>query len=95
MRKYECLYIIAPDLTDDAREALINKFSDFVVKAGGTVDSIEKIGLKKLTYPIKFKKDGYYVLMNYTSEGNVPKDMEKLMGITNGMLRCLSILKNN
>lgn len=94
MRKYECMYIIAPDVAEDAREALIAKFSDYVTKNGGSVESVEKIGLKKLAYEIKFKKEGFYVLMNYTAEINVPKDMEKLMNITTGILRSMSIVKN-
>ncbi len=94
MKKYECMYIIAPDIQEEAREALIAKFSDYIVKNGGSVDSIEKVGLKKLAYTIKFKKEGFYVLMNYSAPGNVPKDMEKLMNITAGILRSMSLAKN-
>ena len=93
MRKYECLYIIAPDVVDEAREEVIQKFSDYVVKNGGKVESISKVGLKKLAYPIKFKKEGFYVLMNYEAEGNLPKEMEKLMNITESVLRSMSIAK--
>ena len=93
MKKYECLYIIAPDVVDEAREDVIQKFSDYVVKNGGKVESISKVGLKKLAYPIKFKKEGFYVLMNYEAEGNLPKEMEKLMNITESVLRSMSIAK--
>ena len=93
MKKYECLYIIAPDVAEEAREALITKFSDLVVKNGGTVEGVDKWGLKKLAYPIKFKKEGFYVLMNYTANGTFPKDMEKLMNITTGILRSMSVAK--
>ena len=93
MKKYECLYISAPDVVDEAREEVIQKFSDYVVKNGGKVESISKVGLKKLAYPIKFKKEGFYVLMNYEAEGNLPKEMEKLMNITESVLRSMSIAK--
>lgn len=93
MKKYECLYIIAPDVVDEAREEVIQKFSDYVVKNGGKVESVSKVGLKKLAYPIKFKKEGFYVLMNYEAEGNLPKEMEKLMNITESVLRSMSIAK--
>ena len=93
MKKYECLYIIAPDVVDEAREEVIQKFSDYVVKNGGKVESVSKVGLKKLAYPIKFKKEGFYVLMNYAAEGNLPKEMEKLMNITESVLRSMSIAK--
>jgi small subunit ribosomal protein S6 len=93
MRKYECLYIISPEVADDAREAVIAKFSDFITKNGGKVESVSKIGLKKLAYPIKFKREGFYVLMDYEAEGNLPKEMEKLMNITESILRSMSIAK--
>ncbi|MBQ8749758.1 MAG: 30S ribosomal protein S6 [Clostridia bacterium] len=93
MRKYECLYIIAPEVSEEDRDAVIAKFSDFVTKNGGKVESVSKVGLKKLAYPIKFKKEGFYVLMNYEAEGNLPKDMEKLMNITESVLRSMSIAK--
>lgn len=93
MKKYECLYIIAPDVVDEARDEVIQKFSDYVVKNGGKVESVSKIGLKKLAYPIKFKKEGFFVLMNYEAEGNLPKEMEKLMNITESVLRSMSIAK--
>ena len=93
MRKYECLYIVAPDIVDEALDAVIAKFADFVTKNGGKVEDTTKIGLKKLAYPIKFKREGFYVLMNYEAEGNLPKDMEKLMNITDGILRSMSIAK--
>lgn len=93
MKKYECLYIIAPDVVDEARDAVIQKFSDYVTANGGKVESVSKVGLKKLAYPIKFKKEGFYVLMNYEAEGNLPKEMEKLMNITDSILRSMSIAK--
>ena len=56
MNKYEVLYIISQDVADDAREAMINNFADIVVKNGGTVDNIDKIGLKKFAYEIDGKR---------------------------------------
>ena len=57
MNKYEVLYIISQDVADDAREAMINNFADIVVKNGGTVDNIDKIGLKKFAYEIDGKRE--------------------------------------
>lgn len=93
MKKYECLYIIEPSIVDEAQDALIAKFADFITKNGGKVEGTTKVGLKKLAYPIKFKREGFYVLMNYEAEGNLPKEMEKLMNITDGILRSMSIAK--
>ena len=94
MNKYECLYILAPDLAEDVREGLINKFSDMVTKAGGTVDGIDRWGNKHLAYAINFKHEGYYVLMNVTANATTPKEIESLMHITDGVMRCMFVRKD-
>ena len=93
MNKYEVLYIIAQDVADDKREAIINSFADIVTKNGGTVDNIDKMGLKKFAYEIEGKKEGFYVLMNFTSESNVPKLIEQKMALTDGFIRKMFLKK--
>ncbi len=93
MNKYEVLYIISQDVADDAREAMINNFADIVVKNGGTVDNIDKIGLKKFAYEIDGKREGFYVLMNFTADSNVPRLIEQKMSITDGFVRKMFIKK--
>ena len=87
MNKYEVLYIISQDVAEDKREAIINSFADIVTKNGGTVDNIDKIGLKKFAYEINRKKEGFYVLMNFTADSNVPGILEKKMALTDGFVR--------
>ena len=93
MNKYEVLYIISQDVAEEAREAIINTFAEIVTKNGGTVDSIDKIGLKKFAYEIQGKKEGFYVLMNFTAESNVPSLMEQKMAITPGFVRKMFLKK--
>ncbi len=93
MNKYEVLYIISQDVADDAREAMINDFASIVTKNGGTVDNIDKIGLKKFAYEIGGKKEGFYVLMNFTADSNVPRLIEQKMSITDGFIRKMFIKK--
>ncbi|MDR0849890.1 MAG: 30S ribosomal protein S6 [Christensenellaceae bacterium] len=94
MTKYEMLYIITPSVSEDGREALIKKFSEYVTSRGGTVENTEKMGIKRLAYPIKFKQDGFYVLMNYSADPKVSSEMEKLMHITDGILRTIIIKRD-
>ena len=89
MRKYECLYIIAPDVAEDAREALIAKFSDLVVKNGGTVEKTDRWGARKLQYPINYKSEGYYVLMNFQAEKTLVVELKRVASITDGIIRRL------
>lgn len=91
MNKYELLYIISSNADEKTREEIIQKFSDMVTKSGGTVDSLEKIGMKKFAYKIQDKQEGFYVLMKFTSEPSLPKQMEEKMRITEHFVRNMFI----
>ena len=93
MNKYELLYIISSDVAEDKREELIKKFSSYVESKGGTVDGIDKWGMRKLAYPINFKTEGFYVLMNLTLPAGVVDAMAKLMNITEGIVRQMFVRK--
>ncbi len=92
--KYELLYIIAQDTTDEQKEALISKFSKMVEDKGGKVVSLEKVGTKKFAYPINFKNEGYYVLMTFeVNDSKIVDDMNKLMNITEHIVRQMFVRK--
>ncbi len=93
MNKYELLYIISSDVSEEQREELIKKFTSYVESKGGTVDGIDKWGMRKFAYPINFKTEGYYVLMNITLNPLEVDAMAKLMNITEGIVRQLFVRK--
>lgn len=85
--KYEMLYLIDSSIADEARDALIAKFEDTVKNLGGTVVSTDKWGVKKLAYPINYKSDAFYVLMTFEANGDSIKELDRIAGITDGVLR--------
>ncbi len=93
MNKYELLYIISSDVSEEKREELINKFANLVETKGGSVEGIDKWGMRKLAYPINFKNEGFYVLMNVTMNPNEVEPMAKLMNITEGIVRQMFVRK--
>ncbi len=93
MNSYELLYIIDNSLTDEAKEAIVNKVNAVVTDNGGTVDNVDKWGAKKLAYPINYKSEGYYVLVNFTSEATLPQEVERVLNITDGVMRHLVTVK--
>ena len=88
-RPYECLYIIENTVNDEKRKELIDKFS----KMAGSGCKVEKWGMKKFATPINYKKDGFYVLMNFESTPDVPKKIGDLMNITDGIVRYMFVNK--
>ncbi len=93
MNNYELLYIINNDLADEAKEALIAKLNGVVTENGGSVESVEKWGTKKLAYPINFKNEGYYVLVNFTAEATLPSELERIMRISDSVERFMVVKK--
>ncbi|NLC16274.1 MAG: 30S ribosomal protein S6 [Clostridiales bacterium] len=87
MNKYELLYILSASLDDAAKDAAIQKISSIVTEAGGAIDKIDKWGVRKLAYPIKFKNEGYYVLMNFTGPAELPLEIARQIKISDDFLR--------
>ena len=85
--KYEMLYLIDSSIAEEARDALIAKFEELVKTLGGKVVSTDKWGVKKLAYPINYKSDAVYVLMTFEAEGSAIKELDRVAGITDGILR--------
>ncbi len=89
MTKYEMLYLISNDLTDEAKLAKIEKYDNIVKSMGGNVVSCDKWGTKKLSYPIKFKNEAYYVLTTFEADGNVVNEINRVAGIDSDVLRVM------
>ncbi|MGI6707164.1 MAG: 30S ribosomal protein S6 [Clostridia bacterium] len=89
MNKYEALYIIDPSLEEEARKAVIERFSELVTSNGGTVDEIDEWGNRRLAYPINDLNEGYYVLMHFTAEPDFPRELERNYRISDDILRYL------
>ena len=90
MTKYEVLYILSSGLDEAAINAQTEKFAELVKTSGGEVESVNKGGLKKLAYPINYKTEGYYVLMNFAIDDNLfTKELERQMRIADEVVRFL------
>lgn len=93
MKTYEMLYVVESSAADEAKEAIQKKFEDIVTDANGSVVSVDKLGVKKLAYPINYKNDGYYVLFTFEAEGAVVKELDRVAGLTLEVLRRMITVK--
>ena len=89
MKSYELLYILSADTTDEQREAIINKFSAVVTDNGGSVEKLDKWGMRKFAYPINYKTEGDYVLTVFKAETDVVSELSRQLRITDGVVRNL------
>ena len=79
--KYEVMYIIRPDLSEEDTAA--------IVEQNGTLDEMEEMGKRKLAYEIDYLTEGYYVLVKFTSAPEFPAELDRILGITDGVIRSL------
>lgn len=93
MNNYELMYILISQTTEESKEEMIAKINGMIEKDGGKIESVERIGNKKLAYEIQKKRDGYYVLVNFTADAVVPNKLNSLLAITTGVLRSIIVAK--
>ena len=94
MIKYEMLYIISAKQTEEQREALIAKVQKMVEDRNGSVENIDKWGMKKLAYPIQFQNEGFYVLMNFEVDPLEIRGLENALNIIEPIVRKMIVSKN-
>ncbi len=90
INSYETLFVVDNSLGEEAVKAIVDKFTALIA-SNGTVESVDEWGKRKLAYPINYKSEGYYVLVNFKSEGAFTIELERVFGITEGVLRSIVI----
>lgn len=93
MNKYETLYVITPELSDETIQGVIKKFSDIITANGGEIENVDEWGRRKLAYPIDYKTEGYYVLVDFQSAPDFPSELERNFKIDESILRYMVVRK--
>lgn len=93
-REYEMLYIMSPALSDEELAAAHERVNALVASVG-TVGEVEAWGRKRLAYEIEDHKEGVYTLLHFNAEPEAPKEIERIMSITEGVLRYLVVRKGD
>ena len=93
MNRYEMLTIFQASLTDEQREQTLDKYIKMIEAKNGKIQVVNKWGVKKFAYPINYKKEGFYVLVEFDSESNLPKLLNDAMRIDEAVVRSLCIKK--
>ncbi|MGN1110520.1 MAG: 30S ribosomal protein S6 [Oscillospiraceae bacterium] len=89
--KYEAVLVFSLKKDEEQIKALVAKFSD-LIKANGTLTNVDEWGKKKLAYEINYEGEGYYVLYTFESKPDFPAELERVINITDGVLRSAVIL---
>ncbi len=90
IRKYETLFIIHPDRVNEKDEVL-NKIKEIVESTDGGVLKVDEWGMRKLAYPIEKKKQGYYILVEFYGEAELPAKLEYFFRVDERVIRFIIV----
>ncbi|MCR4440606.1 MAG: 30S ribosomal protein S6 [Peptococcaceae bacterium] len=93
MRNYELMYVIKPDLEEEKTAEVVEKFNNLIAANGGEVGSSEKWGKRRLAYEINDYREGIYILVNFKGEAETARELDRVMKITDEILRFMIVLK--
>lgn len=90
INKYETIFVLDAALDEEKLTAISDRFKS-LIEANGTVESVDVWGKRRLAYPIDYKTEGFYTLIKFSSAPEFPRELERIYGITDGVLRTIVI----
>jgi len=94
INKYETIFIVDTAKTEEEINAIVEKFKS-LIESLATIESVDVWGKRRLAYEINDKNEGFYVLVNFASNPEVPKEIERVYRITDGILRYITVKKDD
>lgn len=88
---YETMYILRPDLGDDAIDQAITRYQDMLKESGAEMLETQHRGKRRLAYEINRYREGIYIQMNYEAPGTAIAPMERAMRLSEDVIRYLTI----
>ena len=90
---YETIFIVDVTKSEEEVTAIVDKFKGLIEK-NGTIESVDEWCKRRLAYPINDMNEGFYVLVNFTAQPDFPKELERVYGITDGILRSIVVRRD-
>ncbi|GGJ64847.1 small subunit ribosomal protein S6 [Anoxybacillus voinovskiensis] len=87
MRKYEIMYIIRPNIDDEGRKAVVERFNNILTENGAEITSVKEWGKRRLAYEINDFRDGYYMIVNVMSQPKAVQEFDRLAKISEDIIR--------
>lgn len=87
---YEVVFILDPNLNEEATAKLVEKFKT-LIESKGTLNEVNEWGKRRLAYPINDLNEGYYVLMTFASTPDLPAELDRVLRITDGVMRSIIV----
>ncbi|WP_121641108.1 30S ribosomal protein S6 [Virgibacillus sp. Bac330] len=95
MRKYEIMYIIRPDMEEEAQTSLIERFNGILTDNGAEIEKVDEKGKKRLAYEINDYRDGYYVIINFSSDDQAINEFDRLAKFSDDIIRHIVVREDD
>ena len=89
---YETLFAVSGNLGEEDCKALVEKFVNLINDNASDIE-VNEWGKRRFAYPINYVTEGYYVLVSYKSEPSFPIELDRVFGITEGVMRYMTTTK--
>ena len=93
MRNYEMLFIVDASIAEEEREKVIAGVSELIEKVGGKAGEPDKWGVRKYAYPINYKSEGFYCLINFEAEDSAIASITNKLNINKNIVRQMIVAK--
>ncbi|TDT50473.1 30S ribosomal protein S6 [Fonticella tunisiensis] len=87
MKKYEALVVLAPTLNEEEVKGAVERVKGIIENGGGVVDNVDEWGKRRLAYEINKFNEGYYFLVNFTANPELPRELDRLLRISDNVIR--------
>ena len=91
MRDYEIMYIIRPNIEEEAQKSLIERFNAVLTDNGATIDKVDEKGSRRLAYEIDNHRDGYYVVINFKGDQQAVNEFDRQAKFSDDIIRHIVI----
>ena len=91
MHKYELIFIVRPDTTEEEVEKLISQMEGVVSHAGGKMEKVDRLGRRKLAYRVERQREGHYVLFVLEGLGETIHELERRLRVTDAVIKYMTV----
>ncbi|MFC7319883.1 30S ribosomal protein S6 [Halobacillus campisalis] len=95
MRNYEIMYIIRPDIEEEAKTAVVERFSGILTNNGAEIENVKEIGKRRLAYEINDYRDGIYVTINFAGDREAINEFDRQAKFSDDVIRHIAVREDD
>ncbi|UOQ95500.1 30S ribosomal protein S6 [Halobacillus shinanisalinarum] len=95
MRNYEIMYIIRPDIEEEAKTAVVERFSGILSNNGAEIENVKEVGKRRLAYEINDYRDGIYLTINFKGDREAINEFDRQAKFSDDVIRHIAVREDD